>query len=162
VQLRNLFTSFTDLKRAGFSPDHMDSCCWKLGDIAIAYSIDPRQLAAEFDLNAKRLLEVGVGPNSLRDYNLSLDDTVKNVRLFDLAYMGNFSASGLAAALQTSVSSLFASNVSDINKITRTQAIILCYALDGWNIQELRNGGMQTEDMERIGLGLHIKPALVK
>lgn len=162
VQLRNLFTSLEHLQSAGFSAEHMDSCCWRLGELAIAYSVDPRQLAKQFHLNAKRLLEVGVNPELLHEYDLTLDSTVQHMRLFDLAYMGNFSAAGLSKALHTSVESLFASSTQDINKLTRDQALILCYAMDGWNLQELRRCGMDTAAIGRVGLGLHIKSALVK
>lgn len=162
VQLRNLFTTLDSLKRAGFSADHMDSCCWRLGDLAIAYNIDPRQLAADFNLNAKRLLEVGVSPQSLHEYNLNLDDTIQHLRLFDLAYSGNFSAAELAKALHTSIESLFTSSAQDINKLTCNQAVILCYALNGWNIQELLRQGMPSEAISRVGLGLRIKSPIIK
>lgn len=157
VQMRNIFTSLEQLKAAGFTGSHMDSCCWKLGDFAIAYSVDPVELAKEFKLDARRLLEVGVAPGMLHEYDVTLEDTIAKGSLVDLAYMGGFTCAELAQALHVQPHELFVSSPQDIRKITPSQARLLMYCVPGWNVLELNRAGLDRETITRIGVGVRIK-----
>jgi len=163
AQMRNIFTSYDSLKAAGFTSYHLDSCCWRLGDFAIAYSIDPIQLAKDLQLTPQRLLEVGVTPAMLRHYDTDFEETVEAGPLCDLAYKANLSVGEFTKAVHApNTRALFASNAQDINKLTQTQALLLCYSLDGWKIDDLEQAGMDSVSIRSVGLGLRINPLKVK
>lgn len=158
VQMRSLFTTLDNLRAAGFTGQHLDACCWRLGDFAIAYSIDPVALSQQLNLGARRLLEVGVAPSMLHQYGLTLESALTEGPLLDFAYMSNFSCAELAKALHTHPEQLFASVPQDINKLTQRQVMLLCYAVDGWKIADLARAGLDDPAIRRAGLGLRIKP----
>jgi len=159
VQMRNIFTTLDSLRAAGFTGQHLDSCCWRLGDFAIAYSTDPVTLAKDLNLGARRLLEVGVAPGMLHQYGLTLADALAEGPLLDFVYMSNFSCAELAKALHTDPQELFVSSPQDITKLTQSQVVLLCYALDGWKISDLAQAGLDDPTIRRAGLGLRIKPS---
>lgn len=163
AQLRNIFTSYASLKAAGFTQHHLDSCCWRLGEFAIAYSMDPVEMARDLKLTAHRLVEIGIAPASLREYDTNFEETVENGPLCDLAFKLNLPAKDLTKALHApNTRALFAATAQDINKLTRNQALLLCYSIDGWKIDDLEQAGMDPGSIRTVGLGLRINPLKVK
>lgn len=163
VQMRNIFNNYASLKAAGFTGYHLDSCCWRLGDFAIAYNMDPVEMAQDLRLTAQQLIEVGVTPAMLHQYRTDFEETVENGPLCELAYKANLSAKDLTKALHApNTRALFASTPQDIHKLTRTQTLLLCYSLDGWKIEDLEQAGMDSASIRAVGLGLHINPPQVK